>query len=326
MKYISKELPINNISQYHYNKLNPFIKGNLQNLLIFDIETTGLNHKYNKVILIGYLFIKNNKIIIEQLFCENLSEEYDILMKFKKISQNFDYHISYNGNTFDIPFLNARYLQNNIQYSLHKAFNLDLLRVAKNLSKKLNLENYKLKTVEEFLGIYREDVISGKESVDLYKKYLATHNLELEKTILLHNYEDILYLEKVVNLLHYQEDNDLKEIPICIKYKQNRYYLIDYKISNDFVKINVLSRDFKKRSNLFCNGEISLEQTENLIKLKAPIFKLNIGGVLTHFLDIDLISNKKVQFNNLSFTDKMKLHIEKSNIMNIVQILFEYII
>lgn len=45
------------------------------NHFVFDIETTGLNSKYCKVILIGILYNFENKTIIKQYFAS--SEEYE---------------------------------------------------------------------------------------------------------------------------------------------------------------------------------------------------------------------------------------------------------
>ena len=45
---------------------------------IFDIETTGLNPAFNKVILAGMCYVENDQIIIKQLFCKNRKKEYTL--------------------------------------------------------------------------------------------------------------------------------------------------------------------------------------------------------------------------------------------------------
>lgn len=47
----------------------------------------------------------------------------------------------------------------------------------------------------------RKDEISGKESVELYYRYLADRDPSVKKTILLHNYDDIVQLYRLLAVL-----------------------------------------------------------------------------------------------------------------------------
>ena len=170
------------------------------NHFIFDIETTGLNHKYCKVILIGILYNLNNKTIIKQFFAENEDDENKLLLEFINEIKNFENHITFNGLTFDIPFLNSRFNKHNIDYTLSKDKDIDILKLIKPFKEKLSLPNCKLKTLEKYLGIYREDTISGKESVELYNEYISSKCINIKDKILLHNYEDIYYLGKIFKI------------------------------------------------------------------------------------------------------------------------------
>ena len=88
------------------------------NHFVFDIETTGLSPKYCKVILIGIMYNLNNKSIIKQFFAENEDDENKLLLEFINEIKNFENHITFNGLTFDIPFLNSRFDKHNINYNL----------------------------------------------------------------------------------------------------------------------------------------------------------------------------------------------------------------
>lgn len=171
-----------------------------KNVAFFDIETTGFSRKNNNVILIGMLYQSKDCIVIKQFFAESLSDEKAILTSFKDVISNFDIYISYNGDTFDIPFLNAKYNMYNLDFSLDKDLSLDLLKIVKRNKDILQLENCKLKTIEKKLGLDRQDKISGKESVEMYKKFLKTQDENLKNTILKHNYDDIYYLPKLLNI------------------------------------------------------------------------------------------------------------------------------
>ncbi|SHJ97097.1 ribonuclease H-like domain-containing protein [Tepidibacter formicigenes] len=218
------------------------------NYCVFDIETTGLSPKYSKVILIGILYIKNNQTIIQQFFAENTNEEKEILFYFKEVFKTFENHITFNGHRFDIPFLNQRFKKNNLDFSIDKNKDIDILKIVKPYQKKLGLENCKLKTVEKLIGIERKDTINGKESVELYKKFELNRSENLKKKILLHNYEDIYYLGKLFKI---KDIIDSKEEFIEINFMDNisKLKLSSYKFikdnfnleyeSNDIIPINI---------------------------------------------------------------------------------------
>ncbi len=306
-----------NVEHFH-----PFISENIGDILIFDIETTGLHHKNCAVILIGYLYVKNNQVYIEQLFAETPDEEYEILQAFNDIASKYTYLLSYNGNSFDIPFLNSRFKYNQLEHTLSKSMNIDLLRVARLLASTLNLENYKLKTVERFLGIYREDTISGKDSVDLYNQYVRYPTPALKEKILLHNYEDILYLGKVIDLLGYQSKEDYSNLPLKFNYNDNRLYILKQKINKDFLSVELFSRDVCKNALHFLPGQLTLEQVGHSISLKIPIFSLRIDAETLRFIDVDLITEKNTQFNALSVEEKMNYYIESNTLHFSIRALF----
>lgn len=65
------------------------------------------------------------------------------------------------------------------------------------------LTSYKQKSIELFLGIDRIDAYSGGELIEVYKEYVrhpAKDSLALLKQ---HNYEDVLYMPKLLPVLSY---------------------------------------------------------------------------------------------------------------------------
>ncbi len=212
------------------------------NSCVFDIETTGLSSKYNEVILIGVLYIKNNQTIIKQFFAHNTDDEKELLFYFKEVFKTFDNHITFNGHRFDIPFLNKRFEKNNLDFFIDKDKDIDILKIVKPYQKKLNLENCKLKTVETLLGIQRQDTISGKESVDMYREFELSKNELLKKKILLHNYEDIYYLAKlfkIQNIIDYNETYiDVYYLNTTLKLKLSKY-----RFKGNFINIEYISKN-----------------------------------------------------------------------------------
>ena len=59
------------------------------NHFVFDIETTGLNSNYCKVILIGILFNQDNKTVIKQYFANTEDDEKELLLSFINDIKNY---------------------------------------------------------------------------------------------------------------------------------------------------------------------------------------------------------------------------------------------
>lgn len=238
---------------------------------VFDIETTGLSPKFCKVILIGIAYNENNKTIIKQFFALNENEEKDLLLAFVNNISSFEKHITFNGFTFDIPFLNSKFKKHNIDFCLNKDDDMDILRIVKPYKEKLCLLDCKLKTIEKYLGINRNDTISGKESVELYKEFENSQDETLKNKILLHNYEDIYYLSKMLKiqdiiienlnpLILYINNETLKLVPTNYKISKTSLNM-KYNIFSGYINnINIYKDNysiFTEKDNLNINIDIN---------------------------------------------------------------------
>ena len=248
------------------------------NYFVFDIETTGLNSKYCKVILIGILFNKDNKTIIKQFFANSENDEKELLLNFINFIKHYKNHITFNGLTFDIPFLNSRLKKYNINFSLSKNDDIDILKVIRPFKENLSLSDCKLKTIEKYLGIYREDTISGKESVNLYKEYSATQEDTLKDKILLHNYEDVYYLGKIFKI---------KDI---LKEKLNILSIITDKVHLDLVPI-------------------SLKISKNILSIKYNLFEGTLFNIDIYNDNYSIISDE----NNIILNIHLNKGIDSNN-------------
>ncbi|GMQ60089.1 hypothetical protein AN1V17_44890 [Vallitalea sediminicola] len=176
---------------------------NLDDLLLFDIETTGFSFRKNIIYLIGCIYFVNNEPILIQWLAENENDEYALLYEFIKFSNNYKRIIHYNGTSFDIPFVTKKALLYNIKNNLSSISNIDIYKLIRPCKHILNLENCKLKTIEKYLKIYRKDTFTGGELIQQYIHYTQSKN-DTEKTnLLLHNEEDLLGLIKVIEILDY---------------------------------------------------------------------------------------------------------------------------
>ncbi|WP_270646725.1 ribonuclease H-like domain-containing protein [Paeniclostridium hominis] len=235
-----------------------------ENHFVFDIETTGLSPKFSKVILIGILYNHKNKTIIKQYFASSEEKEKDILLTFIEDIKNFKGHVTFNGISFDIPFLNSRFEKHKIDYNMDKSKDIDILRLIKPYKEKLSLSDCKLKTIEKYLGIEREDTISGKESVKLYKEFVLTKDKLLKKKILLHNYEDIFYLGKIFKIRDVLHEK-LDYINISINEIVYKILLTKYKISKSTLNLTFISNNkFNLSINLFSEDYSIVSDEYNL--------------------------------------------------------------
>ena len=189
-------------SFYQSNILNFYFDD--LNIGVIDIETTGLNPDRSHFILGGLLVPDSQEKKALQLFSDSKDEEDSLLRSYLSELKNLDVLISYNGDHFDLPFLNRRIKYNQISREELPMFqSFDLYRILDRYStfRKL-LPNLKQKTVEAFLGLWtdRADEISGAESVELYHQFLRTRDPAIRDIILLHNRDDILQLSRLMKV------------------------------------------------------------------------------------------------------------------------------
>lgn len=189
------------------NKLNRKIlqenKKISKDLCFFDIETTGFNRNNDIIYLIGILYFdrEEDSWLISQYFANELKDEPQLLEEASKFLMSFKTIINYNGNTFDIPFINHKLKSYGLPFFIDKEKSLDLYAIIRKNKNLLQMDNLRLKTVEKYLGIYREDIYSGKDCIDFYKDYILSGDSTLKNRILKHNYEDLYFLIDIMDIL-----------------------------------------------------------------------------------------------------------------------------
>ncbi|MCK9443854.1 MAG: ribonuclease H-like domain-containing protein [Tissierellaceae bacterium] len=175
-----------------------------KNVCFVDIETTGLNRNKEIIYLIGLLFFNrsSDSWVLNQYFANSIEMEKDILGAFNSEINNFDVVITYNGDSFDLPFIRYRLKRYDIDgIYLDDITSFDLYKIIRSNNMYLNLPNLKLKTLEQFLGIEREDKLSGFECIGLYYDYMESNNSVLRENILKHNYDDLVNMLDTMNIL-----------------------------------------------------------------------------------------------------------------------------
>lgn len=231
---------INNIIN-HPLRINRYF--NTSNVCFLDIETTGLNRNKNIIYLIGVLFfdINSESWVLKQYFANSIDKEKNLLEGFLTAFSSFDKIITYNGNNFDIPFIEKRLEYYDIQFDFDKNSSYDLYQVIKKNRCFLNLANLKLKTIELSLGLEREDKYSGKDCIEFYFDYISSKNYLLKANILKHNYDDLVNMLDTIKILDVLDNKK----SVIFKYQDaNRKFTINnMEISGDMLNINGILKE-----------------------------------------------------------------------------------
>ena len=170
----------------------------IENFKFMDIETKGLSNV--PIILIGVAEIKGDNIIASQYFLRDYTEEPNIIEAYLSHLDDDSVHVTFNGKSFDVPFIKNRCLCNDINPELDLP-HLDLMYFAKNLWRD-SLPNCQLQTIErEVFGITRQDDVPGQYIPGYYDTYLLEDNIGPVVPIIEHNCQDIIslasFLEKM---------------------------------------------------------------------------------------------------------------------------------
>ena len=169
-----------------------------ENFKFMDIETKGLSNV--PIILIGVAEIKGSDIVASQYFLRDYTEEPNIIEAYLSHLDEDSVHVTFNGKSFDVPFIKNRCLYAGIKADLDLP-HLDLMYFAKNLWKD-TLPNCRLQTIEqEIFGIEREGDVPGQYIPGYYDTYLMEKNIGPVVPIIEHNCQDIIslayFLEKM---------------------------------------------------------------------------------------------------------------------------------
>jgi hypothetical protein len=167
-----------------------------ENLLFFDIETTGLSGGAGTTIfLAGFCSVIREEARIVQYFLNDLSSERLFLRLISDHLATDSILVSYNGKSFDYNIIRNRFILNRISDEGLTHAHVDLLHSSRRLWKGM-FSDFSLGTVERMaLGVSRTDDIPGFLIPDVYFDYLKGMDVpqKLEK-VFFHNRLDVLSL------------------------------------------------------------------------------------------------------------------------------------
>ena len=185
--------------------------GDPEQVVFIDIETTGFSRLYDSIYLIGLVYLEEGHFVAKQYLAGSLADEVQVLEKALDQLQNFKIFVTYNGDMFDLPFIEERAKRlrtwREADRSLWENYrSVDLMRRYRIHQSFFGWPNMKLKTIEAFLGIDRRDPFDGGQLIEVFYEYARTDDERLEKVLLLHNYEDIVYLLPLLKIEEFMTD------------------------------------------------------------------------------------------------------------------------
>ena len=174
-----------------------------EEILFFDIETTGFSARSSSLYLIGAVCFLENRWTFFQWFSETPSEECDLLKEFFSFCHSFRALIHFNGDGFDIPYLMQKAEKYMLTEPLSAMESIDIYRLIRPCKKYLKLTHLNQKSLESFLGIRREDRCSGGELIKIYQAFCSSKADDALSLLLLHNLDDLRGMTKLLPLLSY---------------------------------------------------------------------------------------------------------------------------
>ena len=173
--------------------------------LFFDIETTGFSKDNTILYLIGCGYFIENGFQFIQWFNDDGTSEEEILLAFHDILKQKDWQlVTFNGNSFDIPYLKRHYELNELPCDIESFPSLDFYQFLKPFQSLFQMTHGKQKDWEHFLELYREDTYDGGQLIAVYKEYLMNKEEALLHNLLLHNEEDLLGMKYLLPLFSYR--------------------------------------------------------------------------------------------------------------------------
>ncbi|WP_299032644.1 ribonuclease H-like domain-containing protein [uncultured Anaerococcus sp.] len=255
--------------------------------LVLDIETTGLDFKTDKLVLLGLVKKENNKSYIFQYFAENDNEEIRLLKIFLREIKGKRL-ITFNGDTFDIPFLNSRL----IAHQLMPVFieeSLDIYKIIKKNSKFFSYESMKLVNIEKLIGINRDDPSRYKVISKLTDDIITR---DRPQPILKHNENDLIATEA----LSYIENLYINKL--SIESKIGKFWLSRANINKDI-------GNFEYQSENILN-DLFVAENNYQISIKKKTITLNLHVLYGKFNEVD---NGFVSINTFDIKNESEIDI-----------------
>ncbi|MDH5720337.1 MAG: ribonuclease H-like domain-containing protein [Spirochaetia bacterium] len=237
-----------------------------EKILFFDVECVDLSFGPNNIpFLIGMGYFIKNDFIVEQVFLESPVDEDSMLSFLDKFWQKFDYIVTYNGKSFDVPLIKSRFRYFQKEYPDHFMRHFDIYHILKRIfpQKRSRLVDYE----SAVLQIERKDDLPGSLAGQAYFEYQKQNNETLMQKLYKHNETDILSLAAlsikldaaIKKAFHGKQNNGEKNWALKI------YKLKKPIRSPDFIIKNISTKADKDAEDMYYMG-LAHKKKKNYLK------------------------------------------------------------
>ena len=169
-----------------------------QKMLFLDIETCGLAPA--PVFLVGLAMVSERNFVLRQLFARDYAEERALLHEVGRLAADHDFLVTFNGKTFDVPFLRDRAVHHRMPFAMDLP-HLDLVWMARRRWKE-TLPDCRLKTLEwHVLRRRRSGDVGGAEIPGLYHDYVKRGESHRLLPVFHHNLLDVITMADILHAL-----------------------------------------------------------------------------------------------------------------------------
>lgn len=170
-----------------------------ESVCFLDIETTGLSPT-TYLFLIGLMYWEGGQFVAELVFARHYAEEPAVLRYVRDTLGRFAAVVTYNGDRFDLPFIETRLAATRVG-PLDPIASVDLLYPARRVFRGV-LPNCRLGTVERHIrGVERSGDIPSRFIPEAYHDYVRTGDARAMKNVLYHNRMDLFTMAVLLNRL-----------------------------------------------------------------------------------------------------------------------------
>ncbi len=285
--------------------------------LFIDIETTGLYVRSSNLYMIGCAYLNESDNTPScwstiQWLAANYEDEINVLNAFVDFAKSYRFLIHFNGNRFDIPYLQNKLQQYNILFSFDNLEGIDIYRRLSPYKTFLKLPNCKQKTIENFISdTVREDQYTGGELIDIYHEYVLNHDKEKEYFLLLHNEEDIKGMLEIVAALSIP---DLFHLPVKVTKVQANYYQdIKQKQCSEILMNLKLPTTLPTELSYGVNGCYFTGYNKDG-RLRVPIYEGELKYFYSNYKDYYYLPKEDIAIHKsvASFVDKNYRHLPRT--------------
>jgi len=164
-------------------------------IIFLDIETTGLGN--SPLFLIGIMTWERDGFEVHQYLARNYAEEAAVIAFFVEACASKNLLVTFNGKSFDFPFIRTRAVVNGISFALDPA-HFDLLHECRRIWRYV-LPDCKLQTLERHVcRRVRYGDIPGSQIPEAYHTYVRTENAGQIVEILRHNMLDLITMADIM--------------------------------------------------------------------------------------------------------------------------------